>query len=192
MMDDRSCTLLRSGRRRTMSTGGRPSTTSGHMRYRTAQAAVAEMLRTEILSGQLQAGGRLLQADVAERFDTSTTPVREALRQLISEGLLDGDPHRGVTVHETSVGELQELYEIRMVLEPFGIAATVGNIPPAELERADHLVGLMESRGDPAEWTLLNAEFHATLAAAARRPRLTSILNNLRNLSAIYVAESIT
>ena len=76
---------------------------SGPVGFRTAQAAVAEMLRREILSGQMSPQTRLLQSEVAERFETSTTPVREALRQLVAEGLLDGDPHRGVTVHQISL-----------------------------------------------------------------------------------------
>ena len=63
--------------------------------YRTQQAAVADELRRLILTGQLLPGTRLMQAAVAEGMRTSTTPVREAMRQLIAEGLLDADAHRG-------------------------------------------------------------------------------------------------
>ena len=62
----------------------------GPVGFRTARAAVAEMLRRDVLSGDVPPGTRLLQTEVAERYETSTTPVREALRQLDSEGLLDG------------------------------------------------------------------------------------------------------
>ena len=164
---------------------------SGPVGFRTAQAAVAEMLRSEILSGRLAPRTRLLQSEVAERFETSTTPVREALRQLVAEGLLDGDPHRGVIVHEISLEELEEIYEIRLRLEPLAIAGTVANITADEIATAVDLLAQMESRADPAEWTELNSRFHALIATASRRAQLTAILTNLRNLSALYIVHSL-
>ena len=165
---------------------------SSSLTYRTAQAAVAELLRAEILLGRLPPGTRLLQNDIAERFKTSTTPVREAMRQLVAEGLLDGDPHRGVIVHETSQEELEQIYEIRLALEPLSIAATVANAVDEELAHAELLVATMEGERDTARWTELNTEFHRALADAARRPLLASILNGLRNLSALYIAGLLT
>lgn len=159
--------------------------------FRTAQAAVAEMLRREVLSGAIPPGTRLLQAEVAERFETSTTPVREAMRQLVSEGLLDGDPHKGVVVHEISLAELEEIYDLRLHLEPLAIEATVKNITAGELEEAKRLADAMEAEDRPAVWTELNARFHALLAEAGRRPRLAAMLSNLRNLSAMYIVRSI-
>ena len=159
--------------------------------YRTAQAAVADLLRREVLSGKIPSGTRLLQAEVAERFETSTTPVREAIRQLVSEGILDGDPHKGVVVHGTSLSELEEIYDLRLHLEPLAVEATVNKITDDELEAAARLVEAMEIESDPAIWTELNGRFHALLAEAGRRPRLAAILSNLRNLSAMYIARSI-
>lgn len=149
------------------------------------------MLRTEILSGRIPSRTRLLQSEIAERFATSTTPVREALRQLVGEGLLDGDPHRGVTVHEISLGELEEIYEIRLRLEPLAMEATVANITEEDLAAARGLIDAMEAEDDPAAWTELNARFHALLAGASGRTRLSGILTNLRNLSALYIVRSL-
>ncbi|MGI9647536.1 MAG: GntR family transcriptional regulator [Acidimicrobiia bacterium] len=164
---------------------------AGPVGFRTAQAAVAEMLRSEILAGRIAPETRLLQSEVAERFKTSTTPVREALRQLVAEGLLDGDPHRGVTVHEISLDELKEIYEIRLHLEPLAIAATVTNITDEQVDEAVGLLNQMEAEEDRTAWTGLNAEFHALLAEASGKPRLTAMLTNLRNLSALYIARSL-
>ena len=161
------------------------------LRYRTAQEAVAGMLREKILSGEIVPGTRLLQTDVAEQFETSTTPVREAMRQLIAEGLLAGDPHRGVTTYEPSLKELQEIYEIRLLLEPLSIAATVGNISEDDLAYAEELMIQMEGESDPGSWTVINAEFHRTLIEAAGRPRIAAIIHSLRAISTIYVAASI-
>ncbi|NNC91033.1 MAG: GntR family transcriptional regulator [Acidimicrobiia bacterium] len=163
----------------------------GPVGHRTAQAAVAEMLRAEILSGRMPSRTRLLQSEIAQRFATSTTPVREALRQLVGEGLLDGDPHRGVTVHEISLGELEEIYEIRLRLEPLAMEATVTHITDDDISAAGSLIEAMEAEEDPAAWTELNARFHAVLAGASGRTRLSGILTNLRNLSALYIVRSL-
>ncbi len=164
---------------------------SGPAGFRTAQAAVVEMLRTEILAGRLPPRTRLLQSEVAERYAISTTPVREALRQLVAEGLLDGDPHRGVTVHEISLQELEEIYEIRLRLEPLAMEATVARITEEDLNEARRFIEAMEAEADPATWTELNARFHSLLAEASGRARLSGLLTGLRNISALYIVRSI-
>jgi DNA-binding GntR family transcriptional regulator len=122
---------------------------------------------------------------------TSTTRVGVALRELAGEGLLDLDPHRGVVVHQGGDAELRELYQVRMLLEPVAIAATVANITPAQLERAERILDQMERETDFAEWAILNQTFHGLLAEASGLEIITSILKKLRNLSSLYVASSI-
>jgi DNA-binding GntR family transcriptional regulator len=156
--------------------------------YRTAQAVVADRLRRAILSGQLAPGSRLLQSAIAEEMGTSTTPVREAVRELAGEGLLHVDPHRGVVVHQPRVDLLQEVYGIRLLLEPVAIAATVENITPGQLSAAKHILEEMDRESDPAEWAILNASYHSLLAEASRMPILTPLLEKLRNISTVYVA----
>lgn len=161
------------------------------LHYRTAQAAVAHQLRVEVLTGALTPGTRLLQAVVAERMHTSTTPVREALRQLAAEGLLDLDPHRGVVVHAPTADELEEIYEIRDVLEPLSIRKTVQRITDAELAEATAIHERACTLTDPGEWSIANRDLHNALTEASRSPELTSLLGNLRNRSALYVAISL-
>lgn len=157
---------------------------------RTTQSIVAERVRIEILSGTLKPGSRLMQADLAKRMNTSTTPVREALRQLASEGLLHLDPHRGVIVHEPSEAELGEIYHIRKLLEPEAIAKTVEHIMEREIDQAREVTARMEAEEDPGTWTVLNNHFHGILVNAARSPLLASVVQNLRNRSSQYVANS--
>lgn len=159
--------------------------------YKTAQATVAQALRRAVLSGQLPPGFRLLQDVVAKEMQTSTTPVREALRELSVEGLLDLDPNRGVVVHQASAREMEEIYLIRMLLEPVAIASTVARITAGELKEAEEILLRLEAESDVAEFTILNTAFHAALTAAARQPILSAILGRLRNISAIYIAESL-
>ena len=159
--------------------------------YRTAQAVVADRLRRAILSGQLAPGARLLQAQVADEMRTSSTPVREAIRELAGEGLLDLDPHRGVVVHRPDIEELDEVYRIRKLLEPVAIAATVKRITDAQLKMAEDLLDRMDDAPDVTEWAILNARFHGLLAEASRMPILRSHLVKLRNLSTLYIASQI-
>ena len=157
---------------------------------RTAQALVADRLRIEILSGIVAPGMRLQQANVAKRMRTSTTPVREAFRELAGEGLIDLDPHRGVIVHEPSKSELLEVYEMRSVLEPMCMTKTVERISDRELGDAEALCRQMEREKVPGAWVMLNDRFHSVLASASRSPLLIASVNNLRNRSAIYIAAS--
>jgi DNA-binding GntR family transcriptional regulator len=152
---------------------------------------VADRLRTEILAGLLPPGNRLLQTAVAQRMRTSTTPVREALRELAAEGLLDGDPHRGFVVHNPTQEELAELYELRMLLEPASIAKTAERIGPEELAAAERLLDAMDGEENSARWAILNRDFHALLAAASGRPLTTAVLSNLRDRASVYVALSL-
>jgi DNA-binding GntR family transcriptional regulator len=167
------------------------SATRGTRRYLTAQAAVADQLREEILSGQLAAGSRVLQAQVAERMQMSTTPVREAIRELASEGLLTTDPHRGVIVKEPKDAELAEIYELRLVLEGLSIRKTVENATDEQLAIAEQVLTEMEATDDLGAWVVLNAEFHKLLAQFSNSPTLAEFLVNLRNRASLYVAVSL-
>jgi DNA-binding GntR family transcriptional regulator len=129
-----------------------------------------------------------MQAAVAEGMRTSTTPVREAMRQLIAEGLLDADAHRGAVVHAPTTDELEEIYSMRMLLEPLSIVRTVRLITPDELAECETLLDQMEREQDIVLWVKLNREFHAQLGRAAQSPILQGVLTNLRDRSAPYVA----
>jgi DNA-binding GntR family transcriptional regulator len=158
---------------------------------RTAQAMVAGRLRVEILSGLVPAGTRLLQAKIAARMRTSTTPVREAMAELSAEGLVDLDPHRGVIVHEPTAGELEEVYELRSLLDPVLMAKTLANITDSEIERAAVFCSRMEEEPEPGGWVVLNSRFHAHMDNAARSPLLASTVRSSRNRSSIYIAASL-
>src|SRR5688572_24439576 len=87
--------------------------------HKTKMDIVVESLREAVLTGELGAGSRLIQEELAERYQTSSTPVREALRQLQAEGILEHNPYRGVQVAEVKLDEVREIYMIRAVMESF-------------------------------------------------------------------------
>jgi DNA-binding GntR family transcriptional regulator len=83
----------------------------------TAHTFVLDALRDAILSGSLPAGARLIQTEIAARLEVRTTPVREAIRDLVGSGLVQSDVHRGAVVRALDSDELAEIYEIRKILE---------------------------------------------------------------------------
>jgi len=164
---------------------------AGTQRSRTAHQFVYDTLRRLILSGELAGGVRLVQAEVAAQLGVSTTPVREALRDLSTEGLVRFDPHRGAIVRELDENEMREIYQLRELLEPLAIRYAVERMSESALDSADELASQMEAERDPGRWVDLNRRFHALFADASGMPRLQAILENLRDSAAVYVGLSI-
>jgi len=156
----------------------------------TAHEYVRETVRHAILSGELPSGTRLVQAELAEQLDVSTTPVREALRDLASEGLIRLDAHRGGVVHELSAEEFREIYAIRLVLEPYAMRRVVERITDEELDlvAAIHERTLADPNRDTASYVDSNREFHLAIYDTAASPRLAAILKGLLDASVMYVS----
>jgi DNA-binding GntR family transcriptional regulator len=168
-----------------------PSTTAKSRLPLTRAGAVAAQLRELINSGEIPPGGRLRQTEVARRFGVSTTPVREAFVALAREGLVRQDAHRGVVVFVPSVEELEEIYEIRGVLEPLATRLAADKLREAELDRLDRIVAEM-STADPRRYVELNRELHGRVYAAAGRPRLSEMIDGLREAAASYISINVT
>lgn len=159
---------------------------------RTAHEFVRDALREQILDGTLGAGSRLVQAEIATRLQVSTTPVREALRDLATEGLIRLDAHRGATVVSLDLDDVREVYELRKTLEPLAMRWAAERITEQELDAAAALQERMDTEREVGEWVSLNSRFHAVLSDAARSPRLSNMLKRLRDSSAPYVGLSFT
>lgn len=156
-----------------------------------AYDVVRDTLRHSILSGALPTGSRLKQADIAARLNVSTTPVREALRDLASEQLVQLHPYRGAVVCGLDPAELTEIYDIRKALEPMAIRLAAHRITQEALSVAARLQDKMDNEADPATWAELDRKFHTFLGNAADSPRLTSFLKVVQDSSALYVARSV-
>jgi DNA-binding GntR family transcriptional regulator len=156
---------------------------------RTAHELVRDTLRRAILRGDLQGGARLVQGEIAASLDVSTTPVREALRDLATEGLITLDRHRGGVVRELNWADMEEIAAIRAELEPLAMRLAVEHATDAELDEAEGLIERMRDV-DLATWVELNAAFHSVVHDASASPRLASILRTLEESSTIYVAQA--
>jgi DNA-binding GntR family transcriptional regulator len=155
---------------------------------KTAHESVAEALRNAILSGDLAGGARLVQTDLASRLGVSITPVREAMRQLATEGLIRFDSYRGTVVLAPSLEEIREVYELLSTLNPLATRKAVHSITTEELRQARSLAQSMEETPEVGDWIRLNREFHLVLYRAARSPRLLSIISSLSDSATAQIA----
>lgn len=160
-------------------------------RTRTAHEHVRATLRAAILNGTLPAGARLVQSELAHALGVSTTPVREALRDLTTEGLVVFDPHRGALVRSLDIDEVREIYELRITLEPLMISRVMRQLSDEQLDRAAELCARMEREQDMSVWVNLNRNFHAVFYEFDQGSRLGRILAGLRDSAAPYVAVSL-
>ena len=156
-----------------------------------ASRKVKLVLHQGIVTGTIPGGTRLVQASIAEEMAVSTRPVRDALRELAAEGFVRLDDRGGAVVHELCRSELQDIYEIRMMLEPVATARAARLATREAMLRAAELLALMETETDCTVWAEHNSGFHNVIVGAGNSPRLVAMLKNLRELSALYVTHSI-
>ena len=153
----------------------------------TTRSVVVARLRDEIIAGSLPYGTRLRQGDIAARFNISTTPVREAFRELATLGLVEIQAHRGAVVLRPSGEELAHIYEVRMLLEPVSVAWSAQRMTQEQLEQAQKLIDLMADPGSAEASATLNRRFHGILADACGNQHLGERVVNLLDLSTPYI-----
>ncbi len=144
-----------------------------------------------ILNGQLPGGTRLVQSDLAAQLEVSTTPVREALRDLASEGLIRIDPHHGGVVAELDEDDLREVYQIRQRIEPFALEVAMPFLTEEILDRAQELHDEMSAAPHSAAWVQLNRDFHMTIYEASNQHRLVAMVRSLQDASVMAVSARI-
>ena len=147
---------------------------------------VAQGLREQVLTGALAPGTRLSQARLAAEHGVSRIPIRDALQTLAAEGLVDATGSSAV-VRGLSIAELQELYELRELVEPAVTRLAVPNVGRAETAQMSRMADSMESGLDPADWLRANAHFHALVYTRAARPRMIALTEQLRLLTDRYL-----
>src|SRR5579883_1117401 len=109
---------------------------AGELRQMTPDAIAAE-LRTELMAGRFRPGAELSQVTLADRFGVSRIPVRDALRILAGEGLVEMEPNRGARAIALTPAEVREIYDLRVLLECDCLRRAAGNMTPAALEEIE-------------------------------------------------------
>lgn len=159
---------------------------------RTAAAAavaserIIDALRQAILSGQLKPGSRVRQEELAEQFGISRIPVREALRQLESEGLVILIPNSGAWISKLDRAECIEIYKIRERLEPLALLESCPALSSETLDMIEDLARRIEQDQSPEEFLRLDREFHLMSYEAAGMPQLMQMTHKFWNVTQHY------
>jgi DNA-binding GntR family transcriptional regulator len=157
-----------------------PARAVAPLRIQSVVDHVYAALRERILAGELARGTRLRQASLAEELGVSRTPLREALRRLSTEGLVEFSPNRGATVSELDFGDMRHAWAARVALEPGAARLAAERRDPDAIARMRSAVALQRSarRNRDANYAA-NREFHLALAAASGNPHLTTFAEML-------------
>jgi len=164
---------------------------NGTLELRSLQQQIHDRLLGRILRGDLEPGERISPPVIAAAMGVSITPVRDAVNQMAAEGLVTVTPRRGTVVSPVSVRDIEELYEIRLMIEPRAAKIAAGRASPAEIARMQELAQQLESgplaaagKVDDLETYLreiaTDAELHATVVRAAHNARLDALYDGLR------------
>ncbi len=165
--------------------------TDGGLELRSLQQQIHDQLLGRILRRELEPGERISPPDIAAALGVSITPVRDAVNQMAAEGLVTVTPRRGTVVSPVSIRDIEELYEIRLMIEPEAAELAAGRATPDELARVQELAERLESgpagragRAIDLETYLqeiaTDAELHAAIVQAAHNQRLDTLYAGLR------------
>lgn len=151
---------------------------------------IANDLRERILSGELAEGETIRQEALAEEYDVSRMPIREALKRLNAEGLVQWANNRGGSVTKHSLDEIGEIFDLRILIEVDLFRRAIPNMGPREFARCDEILKQMEAsydENDVGKWGILNYQYHSALYAASQRKLTNELLDRVNLQSDRYV-----
>lgn len=151
----------------------------------TAGQAATRQIREQILDGGLAPGSLLNQNDLATSLGMSRIPVRDALRTLAGEGLVVFRAHSTATVAPLSIDDLQELYELRLAIEPALCREAFPMLSQADLDLMEERLDQLES-ATGSEWLDLNRKFHEPLYLCSGKPRSIEFVDRIRRATDRY------
>lgn len=155
---------------------------------------VAESLRAALVSGRMAPGTTYSIPALAEQFGVSATPVREAMLDLVNEGIVAAVPNKGFRVVELSDAELDQITELRRLLEVPTVGALAGAIDRTSIKRLRSLAKAVSDaaqRADVVGYVEADRELHLALLAESGNPRLVEMVGRLRDQSRLYGLEQL-
>lgn len=153
----------------------------------TIAVRISKVLAERIISGAIDPGTRLRQDHIAEEFQTSHVPVREAFRRLEAQGLAVSEPRRGVRVAAFDLGEVKEVAEMRAALEVLALRHAAPHLTPAILDLAEEATRAGDRSRDVRSWEEANRAFHRLILSPCAMPRLLSTIDDLHAASARFL-----
>lgn len=150
----------------------------------TKSSIIAEALAEEIIRGEIEPGSRLAQDRIAERFQSSHVPAREALQRLVQMELATSEPRRGVRVFSLSSADHDDIQEMRLALEPLALRTSTRRFDPVALTKIERARAACDDATDPIAWEKANRTFHLAILQPCERPLLLQRIEQLQRLSA--------
>lgn len=147
---------------------------------------ILDGLRSDILSGALQPGSELQQSAIAERFGVSRIPVRDALASLASERLITIRPNRGARVVSLSPREIEEVFELRIMLECNCLRAAAAVASADQVDEVQYQLRRSSLEAGRAGWSTADGAFHEALYQPAQKSRHIELIGELRNLCRVH------
>lgn len=151
--------------------------------HRTLRERILSAVRTAIVNGQIRPGTRIMEPELAQRFGISRTPVREAIRQLESEGLISVVPRKGAIVVSISPQDISNFYELKMILEGHAARLAAKILTENDLAKMETVNRQIEAasvkKKDLGRVLDLHDEFHEIFLRACGNDKLHAIVQNL-------------
>jgi len=157
-------------------------------KFRMHTDIITSQLEQDILSGHFAPGQSLSQSDLATRFDVSRIPVRDALARLAAQGLITLSPNRTARVITMTTDEIDEAYDLRILLECDLLKRAVPRMTARHLADIEYALARSDLEALHANWSQGDQMFHNALYAAADRARQQSIVDQLRRACRIQIA----
>lgn len=151
---------------------------------------IAGDIRERILNGDLPEGFTIRQEALAKEYSVSRMPVREALKRLDAEGLVQLTNNQGATVTKHSLDEIGEIFDLRILIETDLFRRAIGSMTPQQIAQCEQIIEAMEASynaDDVGKWGALNFEYHSALYASAHRGLTNDVLQRINMQSDRYV-----
>ncbi|OQY16027.1 MAG: GntR family transcriptional regulator [Desulfobacteraceae bacterium 4572_35.1] len=151
-------------------------------RHQTLREKILENIRDSILKGTLKAGERVSEPDLAERYGISRTPIREAFRQLESEGYLTVVPRKGAVVTALSERDVSEFYAIKSILEGYAASLAADKLADKDIDRLvtiNERLGKLAEAGDVKSFFRVHNSFHELFIKAAGNNKLLELIQQM-------------
>ncbi len=142
---------------------------------------IFERIRDDILYGKYEKGEKIIEAKLAEEFNVSRTPVREALKQLELDDLVENIPNRGVVVKGISKQDIVDIFTIRLAIEGIAVEWAIERMEQEDMQKIKEVYELMEFytfKKDVKKFAELNTKFHEAIYRATKSRYLENVLKN--------------
>ncbi len=152
------------------------------MQHQTLREKILENIRDAILKGELKPGERVSEPDIAERYGISRTPIREAFRQLESEGYLTVIPRKGAVVAKHTETDIEEFYSIKSVLEGYAANLAAERMTAKDVDKLESInnrLAKLSKSNDVKTFFRVHNEFHEYFIRASGNQRLFELIHQL-------------